>query len=66
MTEREKFNETSLPEKEDFYSSLSMEKITVLDYMHAKRICKVFEVKDLDQYYDLFLKSDTLHLPNAS
>ena len=28
----EKFNETSLPEKEDFYSHLNMEDITDADY----------------------------------
>ena len=31
-----KFNETSLPEKEDFYSHLNMEDITNADYTHAK------------------------------
>ena len=32
-----KFNETSLPEKEDFYSQVNMEDITDADYVHAKR-----------------------------
>ena len=31
----EKFNETSLPEKEDFYGHLNMEDITNADYEHA-------------------------------
>ena len=35
-----RFNETSLPEKEEFYSNLDMEDITDVDYMHAKRVCK--------------------------
>ena len=30
-----KLNETSLPEKEDFYSHLNMEDITDADYAHA-------------------------------
>ena len=30
------FNETTLPEKEDFYSNLNMEYITDADYMYAK------------------------------
>ena len=38
MDEWEKFNETSLPEKEEFYSNLNMEDITDADYMHAKRV----------------------------
>ena len=33
----EKFNETSLPGKGDFYSHLNMEDITNADYAHAKR-----------------------------
>ena len=37
-----KFNETSYPEKEDFYSNLNMEDITHADYIHAKRVCKNF------------------------
>ena len=41
----EKFNETSLPEKADFYSHLNMENITDADYTHAKRDCKDFEIK---------------------
>ena len=32
----EKFNEKTLPEKEEFYTSLNMEDITDADYMHAK------------------------------
>ena len=47
MDEREKFNETSLPEKEEFYSNLNMEGITNVDYMHAKRVCKDSETKNL-------------------
>ena len=38
MDEWKKFNETSLPEKEEFYSNLNMEDITDADYMHAKRV----------------------------
>ena len=30
-----KFNETSLPETEDFYSNSNMEDITDLDYNHV-------------------------------
>ena len=45
MDDWEKFNETTLPEKEEFYSNLNMEDITDVDYMHAKRFCKDFEIK---------------------
>ena len=33
----EMFNETTLPEKEKFYSNLNKEDITDTDYMHAKK-----------------------------
>ena len=36
MDDWEKFNETTLPEKEEFYSNLNMIDITDPDYMHAK------------------------------
>ena len=38
MNDWEKLNETSLPEKEDFYSHLNMEHIADEDYAHAKRV----------------------------
>ena len=34
-------------------------------YMHPQRVCKNFEIKKLDDYYDLYLKNDTLPLNNA-
>ena len=37
MDDWEKFNETTLSEKEEFYSNLDMEDITDQDYMHAKK-----------------------------
>ena len=62
MDEWEKFNEATLPEKEEFYSNLNMEDIQVADYIHVKRVCKDFEIKKLDEYHDLYLKSATLIL----
>ena len=41
----EKTSETTLLGKEEFYSSFNMEDITDADYMHAKRVCKDFEIK---------------------
>ena len=34
-----KFNETSLPAKEDFYNHLNMKDITDADYAHTKTVC---------------------------
>ena len=65
MDDWEKFSETSLPEKEGFYSHLNIEDIIDTDYEHAKRFCKDFKVKDLGEYHDLHVWSDTLLLPNV-
>ena len=40
MDRWERFDETSLPDKEAFYSSLNMEDITDVDHSHGKRIFK--------------------------
>ena len=58
MDDWEKFYETSLPEKLGFYSNLNMEDITDADYMNAKRVCKDFEIKKLNEHHDLYLKND--------
>ena len=65
MDDWEKLNETTLPEKEDFYSHLNMEDGTVADNAHTKKACKYFEIKHLREYHDLYVQSDTLLLANV-
>ena len=60
MDDWEKFNETLLPEKKDFYSHLNMEDITDADYTHVKRNCKYFKIANLSEYYGLCVQSNTL------
>ena len=45
MDSWEKFNETTLPPKEAFYSNLNLEDITDKDYTHAQKVWDVFEIK---------------------
>ena len=59
MDNWEKYNKTLLPEKEDFYSHLNMQDNTDADYTHAKRVYKDFEIKNLGNYHDLYVQSDT-------
>ena len=40
MDDWEKFNETTLPEKDEFHVNLNTEDITDTVYAHAKRVCK--------------------------
>ena len=65
MDSWERFDETSLPDKEAFYSNLNMEKITDVDYLHAKRVFNGVALKSLNNqnlgdYHDLYVQSDTL------
>ena len=62
MDDLEKVNEETLPEKEEFYRNLNIEDITHAGYIHAKRVCKDFDIKNLGEYHDLYLKSDVLLL----
>ena len=39
-----------------------MENITDADHAHAKRVCKDFEIKSLEEYHDLYVQSNTLLL----
>ena len=57
MDDWEKFNETSLPKKEDMENNtdgslnLDMEDIIDAGYTHAKRVCKDFDIKKLGEYH---------------
>ena len=56
----EKFNETTLSSKKAFYSELNLEDVTDKDCAHAQKIFEEFELKNLGDYHDLYLQSDTL------
>ena len=65
MDSSERFNETSLSSKEDFYSNLNMENIDDIDYRHGNNVFKRLELENLGQYHDLYVQSATLLLANA-
>ncbi|KAJ8912743.1 hypothetical protein NQ315_016698 [Exocentrus adspersus] len=58
----ERFTETYLPSKTNFYSQLYDECITDQDYQHALDVWKTFNIKTLGEYSDLYLKNDVLLL----
>ena len=66
MDSWEKFNETSLPSKEDFCSNLNMEDIDDTDYRHGNNVFKGFKLENLGDYHDLYVQSDTLLLTDVS
>ena len=65
MNSWERFDETSFPDKEAFYSGLNMEGITDIDYRHANRVFKMFKNKHLGDYRDLYVQNDTLLLADV-
>ena len=58
----QRFDETSLPDKEAFYSNLNMEDIRDVDHRHGKKVFKNFKLKHLSDDHDLYVQSDTLLL----
>ena len=65
MDNWERFNETSLPNKESFYSNLNMENIDDIDYRHGNNVFNKFELNNLGEYHDLYVQSDTLLLADV-
>ena len=63
MDSWERFDETALPYKKCFYSKLYLEDITDdKDYIHAQKVFQEFKLKNLGEYHDLYVQSDTLLL----
>ena len=62
MNSLERFKETKLPPKEAFYSKLNNEGISDEDYTHAKKVWKVFKMKHLQDYHNLYNETDVLLL----
>ena len=62
IEEWDKFNEKVLPGKESFYSNLTLENISEIDYTHANNVFKKFNINNLGEYHDLYVRSDTLLL----
>ena len=65
MDSWERLYEASLPDKEAFYSNLNMKDITDVDHRHAKRVLKNLSNKNLGDYHDLYVQSDTLLLADV-
>ena len=65
MDNWERFNETSLPSKESFYSNLNMEDIDDIDYKHGNNVFNKFKLNNLGDYRDLYVQSDTLLLADV-
>ena len=58
----EKFEQTSLPPKDAFYSRFNMKGNSDQDYEHAQQVWNIIEKKTLGCYHDAYLKTDVLTL----
>ena len=65
MDNLEKFDEIALPTKEAFYSILNLEDVSHEDYAHAQNVWDIFEINNIGDYHDLYVKSDTLLLADV-
>ena len=65
MDSFDRFEETQLPPKEKFHSSLSQENISEEDYKHAQQVWDTFSCKSLKDYHDVYLGSDVLLLADV-
>ena len=65
MDSWEKFDETSLPDKEAFYNELNLEGISDEDYAYAQKVWEVFEINNRGEYHDLYVQSDAVLLADV-
>ena len=65
MDSFEKFNQTELPNKDQFYSILNDQHITDDEYDHANKVWNTFMIKTMGEYHDLYLVSDMLLLTDV-
>ena len=65
MDSWKEFNETELSSKDKFYSTLNLEDISAHDYAHAIDVWNTFNINNLGEYYDLYVKLDTTLLADV-
>ena len=62
MNSFKKFSEDELSDKNKFFSSLKDSGVNEKEYKKAVNVWKVFKIKNLGEYHDLYLKADVLLL----
>ena len=65
MNSPERLKETQLPPKEAFYSRLNDEGISDENYAHARKVWETFEMKNLEDYHNLYNRVHVLLLADV-
>ena len=65
MNDFEKFKKQNLPKKTSFFSRFKQEKVSDEDFEHAQKVWKEFEMKNMGDFHDLYLKTDVLLLADV-
>ena len=65
MNSFERLSETTLPPIESFYSELNKSSISEDNYTQVQNVCETFEMETLQDYHDLYLKTDVLLLADV-
>ena len=65
MDSWERFNETKIPPRKEFYNQLTQEDITEEDYNHAVTVWNTFNLKNLGEYHDLYVQVEALQLSDV-
>jgi hypothetical protein len=61
----EKLEQTSLPDKKEFYNKLNESDISDRDYEHAQNVRREFKIQILGEYSILYLKIDVILLADV-
>ena len=62
MNNSDKFNDTELTAIDKFYSNLNLKNTSKEDYKHAQNVWSYFNIKNIGDYNDLYVQSDTTQL----
>ena len=62
MDSFKKFSDDELPNRFELFSSLKDECISKKDYLHAINVWNMLKINTMDDYHDLYLKTDVLLL----
>lgn len=65
MSSFHKFQDTQLPPRSAFYSSLTNETVSEAEYLHAQTVWEKFNIQNLGEYHDLYVKTDVILLADV-